>query len=155
MSWPGWAWTRGYILHHHTTLLHSVNTASFVTLLNGIYQQYLHISHSVISLSSSHTRTQRDKQVLIRQQVIFCICYITAGRQCSSDVMVSVARKLSLLSASSSQCLLQPGCQTANNETAEWRASYHHHHHHHTAAGEPCTVLSRQPRHGYQGLVSH
>ena len=150
MSWLGWAWTRGYILHHHTTL-HSVNTASFVTLLNGIYQQYLHISHSIISLSSSHTRTQRDKQVLIRQQVIFCICYITAGRQCSSDVMVSVARKLSLLSASSSQCLLQPGVrqQTMKQQSGVHRITIIT-----PTAGEPCTVLSRQPRHGYQGLVS-
>ena len=148
VSWLGWAWTRGNILH---TSHYIVNTAPFVTLLYGIYQQYLHISHSIISLSSSHTRTQRDKQVSIRQQVIFCISYITASRQCSSDMMVSVAERgsgvLSLLSPSSSQCLLQAGCQTADNETAEWRASSHHH-------TTTSTILSSQPRHGYQGLVS-
>ena len=127
VSWLGWAWTRGNILH---TSHYIVNTAPFVTLLYGIYQQYLHISHSIISLSSSHTRTQRDKQVSIRQQVIFCISYVTASRHCSSDMMVSVAERgsgvLSLLSPSS-QCLLQAGCQTADNGTAEWRASSHHH----------------------------
>ena len=140
--------TGQYSPHTHITLS---TLPPFVTLLYGIYQQYLHISHSIISLSSSHTRTQRDKQVSIRQQVIFCISYVTASSQCSSDMMVSVAERgsgvLSLLSPSSSQCLLQAGCQTADNETAEWRASSHHH-------TSTSTILSSQPRHGYQGLVS-
>ena len=82
--------TGQYSPHTHITLS---TLPPFVTLLYGIYQQYLHISHSIISLSSSHTRTQRDKQVSIRQQVIFCISYVTASRQCSSDMMVSVAER--------------------------------------------------------------
>ena len=146
----GWAGPgHGAIFSTHRITLSTL--PPFVTLLNGIYQQYLHISHSIISLSSPHTRTQRDKQVSIRQQVIFCISYVTASRHCSSDMMVSVAERgsgvLSLLSPSSSQCLLQAGCQTADNETAEWRASSHHH-------TTTSTILSSQPRHGYQGLVS-
>ena len=133
VSWLGWAWTRGNILH---TSHYIVNTAPFVTLLYGIYQQYLHISHSIISLSSSHTRTQRDKQVSIRQQVIFCISYVTASRQCSSDMMVSVAVRGSgrviiviTIIISLSAAGRVSDCRQSNSRVACIISSSHHHQH--------------------------
>ena len=147
--------TGQYSPHTHITLS---TLPPFVTLLYGIYQQYLHISHSIISLSSSHTRTQRDKQVSIRQQVIFCISYITASRHCSSDMMGSTAVRGSgrviivitiIISVSAAGRVSD--CRQWNSRVACIISSSHHQHYPQQSAS------SRLPRVGVTivTIVSH
>ena len=133
MSWPGWAWTRGYILHtsHHCTVSTLVICHTFKWYLSTISS---HFTQYYFIVFIAHAHTERQTSFNSATSHILHMLHnggpsvqLRCDGVCSEEVIIVISIIISVSAAA--------GCQTANNETAKWRASYHHHHHHQTSGG--------------------
>ena len=136
-----------YSPHHTAQCQHCLICHTFKWYLSTISSHFTQY-HFIVFIAHAHT----ERQTSFNSATSHILHMLHNGGSsvqlrwdgvCSEEVIIVISIIISVSAAA--------GCQTANNETAEWRASYHHHH---TSGGGTLHSLSRQPRHGYQGLVS-